>query len=153
MLREMEDVRFKEQAGAKKLDLETQGLRILESRLNESLEALQNRERDVSIREKETEDKHRDSLRIAREESFSQLRSELEASGRERNALKAERERFDLEIRAHSDIIGAAADVHKRLREAQGMSSLSPLDDLNIQTNIFLFYDMIVFYIMDFYFI
>lgn len=120
MLREMEDVRLKEQAAAKKNEIESQGLRILESRLHEAQAASAAKERELGQMERELNDKLRSCSRIARDEVTAQLSSELEAAVRDKASIRQERERFEDEKLSQGDLIAASAKFHQRLREAQG---------------------------------
>jgi hypothetical protein len=93
--RELEDLRSREQAVARKLELDNQGLRLFETRLKEMQILIDSREREVSRKEKEFESINRDVALRAKEMARQMVNDELEALIRERAALKIERARFD----------------------------------------------------------
>lgn len=93
--RELDDLRSREINTARKLELDTQGLRLLESRLKEAQILLETREKEVSRREREADIIHRDASEKAKEEARARVQDELESLLRERDALKAERSRID----------------------------------------------------------
>lgn len=74
ILREMEEVKMREQAGVKKIELETQGLQSLEKRLKETQSLLRSREDDLVKRSKEVEELFRECSRKAREDALLSLR-------------------------------------------------------------------------------
>jgi len=75
--REIDELRSREQANTRKLDLESQGLRTLELRVKEAQTVLASRERDIASREAEAESKLKNCMERAREEARSQMQSEV----------------------------------------------------------------------------
>lgn len=78
MQREIDELRNREQMAARKLELESQGLKILELRVKEAQTLLENRERELSIREKKLTEKESAAAEYARTEARQLVRSELE---------------------------------------------------------------------------
>ena len=103
-LKEMEDIKMREAAIAKKFELESQGLKTLESKLSEARASYDIREKELSRREKVVEEKARDFLGKAREEASKALNLELEALNRDKQSLKDERERFEEEKKSQKYI-------------------------------------------------
>lgn len=104
LLREMDELRLREQAAAKKMELDSQGFRLLETRLQESQSFLESREREVSRRERELIEKQRDCESRAREEALAALRTDMETAHREKLNILKERDAFEEEKRAQSEV-------------------------------------------------
>lgn len=107
--RELDDLRNREQNASKKLELDNQGLRLLESRLREMQIGLEAKEKELGRREREAEIYVRDAAQKGREEARERLREELEALMRERAALKTERARLDADREAWDSVVSDAA--------------------------------------------
>lgn len=107
--RELDDLRNREQNASKKLELDNQGLRLLESRLKEVQVSLESKEKELGRREREAEVNMRDATEKAREEARERLREELEALLRERSGLKTERTRLDADREAWDSVVADAA--------------------------------------------
>lgn len=119
MQREIDDLRSREKSGLRKLELECQGLRTLESRLQESKAILESREREIGRREKLAEELMGDNVERAKAEARSYLRSEMEDVNRERTVLKQERQHLH-DVRASQEVLlESASSTRKMLREAQ----------------------------------
>jgi len=116
---EIDDMRSREQASGRKLEMESQGLRMLDLRLQEIKAALEGRERDIVKREREVNALHRESIERAREEARTGLKSELEALMRDRKNLILERQRLDDERGAQAAALESAASTRQLFKECQ----------------------------------
>ena len=118
-LKEMEDIKMREAAAAKKFELESQGLKTLENRLSEAQASYEIREKELSRREKLVEEKSKDFLGKAKEEASKALSQELEALSRDRQSLKDERDRFEEEKKSQTELIAGSTDALAKVREMQ----------------------------------
>jgi hypothetical protein len=125
--REIDELRSREKASARKVDLETQGLHTLELRLKEAKIMLETREREAAVREREAEERMRTAADTARAEARANLRNELEELVRERGALKQERERLGDDRSSQGALLESANTTRRLLRETQ--ASLLEKDD------------------------
>lgn len=107
--RELDDLRNREQSASKKLELDNQGLRLLESRLREVQGSLESKEKELGRREREAELAVKNAAEQAREEARDRLREELEALLRERAGLRTERIRLDADREAWESVVADAA--------------------------------------------
>lgn len=119
MQREIDDLRGREKSGLRKLELESQGLRALELRLQESKSILESREREVGRREKLAEDLLSNNVERAKAEARAFLRSEMENVGRERIVVEQEKQHLH-DIKASQEVLLESASTTRRmLRDAQ----------------------------------
>ena len=119
MQREIDDLRSREKAGHRKIELESQGLQSLELRLKESKAVLEAREREIGRREKQAEDLLSDTVERAKAEARSYLRSEMEDINREKGSLKQEKQ-YLLDVKCSQDVlIESAQTTRGMLRDAQ----------------------------------
>ena len=91
---DLDDLRSRESAHARKLELEAQGMKLLENRLREMQSVLESREKELTRKEKQAEDVVQIRAEKARGDLCIQLESELETLVRERMAIKDERDRM-----------------------------------------------------------
>jgi oral-facial-digital syndrome 1 protein len=131
--REIDDLRAREKASVRRFELETQGLQTLELRLKEAKILLESREREALNREREAEERLKNSLDLARAEARNSLRAELEDLSRERGALKLERQRLDDDRSSQEALLESANTTRRMLREAQA-ALLEKDDKISILT-------------------
>ena len=119
MQREIDDLRGREKSVQRKLEVESEGLRSLELRLNETRAMLQCKEREVERREKIAEDLFSDNLERAKAEARSHLRSEIEDLQRERTIVKQEKKHLH-DVKASQEVLlDSASNTRLMLRDAQ----------------------------------
>lgn len=118
MQREIDELRNREQMALRKVELESQGLKMLELRLKEAQGVLESREKEVARMEKEFESKRTNVLEAVRKEVRDQLRQDLEALSIDRVTLAAERSRFNEEKVAHAGIIEGARALRDELNRS-----------------------------------
>ena len=121
VLKEMDDLKLREQTFLKKMELETQALRLLESRLKESQLALDHRSREVTLREQECDTKLRECSSKAREDAQQSLKIEMESLMRDRISFRQERDRFEEDKRIQSEVLTGYNDLQQKLRETQAV--------------------------------
>ena len=119
MQREIDELRSRESASARKADLEAQGLRMLELRLKEAQAVVEGRERDVGTRQRKLEDQQQTAREQARKEALQQVAAELDVLSRERAALLLEKKRFEDERGAQSALVESAKLVRQELKMAK----------------------------------
>lgn len=112
--RELDDLRSRELSASKKLELDNQGLRLLESRLKEAQILLESREKELSRKEREADINMKNTAERAREEARERLREELEALMRERSGLKTERARLDADRESWDNVVKDASDWRQK---------------------------------------
>jgi DNA repair exonuclease SbcCD ATPase subunit len=117
--REIDDLRDREKAASRKIELETQGLHMLELRMKEIQAVLESREREVSDREKEIDRKSREYADKARAEARAGVQAELDTVMRERMSLILDRQRLEDERASQAAWLEAAQTTRSLLREAQ----------------------------------
>ena len=125
--RELDDLRSREQTTARKLELDHQGLRLMESRLKEAHILLETREKEVARREREAETLHRELAEKAREEARLRVQDELESLLREKNALKSERSRLESDRSSWEAVQEEAAQW--RVRSLSSESALADKEE------------------------
>jgi hypothetical protein len=119
MQREIDDLRGREKSGIRKLELESQGLQMLELRLKEAKAVIESRERECSRKEKQTQDLFTDSVEKAKLEARSYMRSEMEDLNHERSGLRIEKQRLE-DLRSSQEMMVESANSSRQLlREAQ----------------------------------
>jgi oral-facial-digital syndrome 1 protein len=119
MQREIDDIRARETASLRKVDLETQGLRVLEARLKEAQILLSSREKELSRKEKEFEITSREFMDKAREDARLSIQSEMDVLLRERATLMLERQKFDDMKDDDAAMSMAVNEMRKKHREMQ----------------------------------
>ena len=119
MQREIDDLRGREKSVQRKLEVESEGLRCLELRLNETRAMLQCKEREVERREKFAEDLFNDNLEKAKAEARAHLRSELEDLHRERTIVKQEKQHLHDVKSSQQTLLDSASNTRLMLRDAQ----------------------------------
>jgi hypothetical protein len=119
MQREIDDLRSREQAYTRKLELEGQGLRVLELRLKESQTVLDGRERELCHRELDAENKTKGNMERAREEARAQLQAELAVVIRDRSALIVDRQRLEEDRASQRAVVDNANAARTQMRELQ----------------------------------
>lgn len=123
MQREADEWRSREAAATRKQNLESQGIRLMELRLHEAQSMIEIRERNISQREKELDEKNKMSRDQARKEALATVQSELDILSRERSTLMLERKRFEDEKASQSMLLDSAKSIreqlHKTLDELQ----------------------------------
>jgi hypothetical protein len=117
--RELLDVRARETAMVRKVDLEMQGLRMLEARLKDAQVVLGSRENEVARKEEELKIANQVMQERAREDAKQSVQIELDTLLRERAMLMIEKQRFDKEREADSSLQMAVADMRRRFREME----------------------------------
>ena len=118
--RELDEVRSRELAGGRKMELDAQALRQLELRLTEALHLLEVRDREVSKREKEVQRREAGAVEIALEEARAGLRGELDATADDRRRLAMDRRRFSEEKAALEAEVAAVSALREMVRGLQG---------------------------------
>jgi len=118
MQREIDDLRKREQLGARKIELESQGLKLLEVRLKEAQSLIEGRERDLSIRERKVAERETVAVDAARKEVREQMRSEMEQLFMERSVLAIERQKVQEERAAQVAAMVSASSTHNQLKAA-----------------------------------
>ena len=101
MQKEIDELRNREQSLARKYELESQGLSLLELRIKESISLLESREREIYRRERETDLMIKEYQERARVEARMHLQSELDAVLKERALVRMEKQRVDEAQAAH----------------------------------------------------
>lgn len=119
MQQEIDDLRNQEQLITRKLEIESQSLRVLESRLKESQTALEVREHDVARREREVVENTKTLNLKSKEEARANVRLEMDAIMTDRTALILERQRFEEEKGFHTSLIENAKLARQQLQETQ----------------------------------
>ena len=120
MQREIDDLRGREKAGIRKLDLESQGLQSLDLRLKEVKNVLESREREVSRREKMAEDLLTDNIEKAKIEARSYMRAEIEELNLEKKNIRLEMQKLQ-DVKSSQNVLFESADsTRKMLRDMQG---------------------------------
>lgn len=127
MQRDMDDIRSREQATARRYELEAQGLKLLELRLKEAQQVLESRERECERLEREATMKMSKSLDIARKETVDRLAVEQEGFFSEKRKLTADKLKFDedrltllAEVDAARSLRQDLARVHEDLAAREG---------------------------------
>ena len=119
MQREIDDLRNREQAGQRKLELETQGLHALELRLKESKALMESRDRELSRREQLTDEKYNECVERAKLEARASLRTELDAIQRERSEMSLDRQHLQDDMTSQGALLDSAKTTRRMLKEAQ----------------------------------
>ena len=94
MQRELDDMRNREQAAGRKLELDNQALRTLELRLKESQALVEARETAVRVRETEANRRFNNALELAKQEARGSLAGELDAVMKDRSEVVLDRRRL-----------------------------------------------------------
>jgi hypothetical protein len=129
--RQLDDLRDREKAASRKIDLEGKGLHMLELRMKEMQAVLESREREVSDREKSLDRRSRECLEKAHAEARSCVQVELDSIMREKMSLILDRQRLEDERASQSAWLESAHTTRTLLREAQ-TSLLEKNDELKI---------------------
>lgn len=114
--REIDDLRNRESAAVRKQELESQGVRLLELRLKESLQVIESREADIARRERQVEEARELFTHEARREAQERVQGELEILTRERAALLMERKHLSDEQATQAALLEGAKAVREQLR-------------------------------------
>lgn len=118
--KEVDELRAREQNSARKLEMEAQGLALLELRIKESVSLLESRERELFRREREVDLQAKESQERARVEARTHLQEELDAVLRERSLVRMERQRVEEAKAMHQAVVDELAECRRELREARG---------------------------------
>ena len=102
MQREIDEMRSREMGSGRKLELEHQGLKMLELQLKEFQQGLEVRDREIATRERELEQRHRDALEKAKDEARGHLKHELESVLNDRRSNLIERQQLNDDKAQHS---------------------------------------------------
>lgn len=117
--RDIDELRGREQAMTRKMEIESQGLKMLEMRLRETQSLVESREREVLRREREAEVLIKNYQSKAEEKVRSYLQSELTAAARERTSLALDRKRLEDEIASHSVVSEHLSSTRQILLDTQ----------------------------------
>jgi hypothetical protein len=118
MQREIEDLRARESAAARKQELEAHGVRVLELRLKEAQSLLDSREADLSRREKALEENRLKVSETARAEAQALVRSELDLLCREKSSVALDRQRLQDDQVTYGTLVESAKAVKEQLKQA-----------------------------------
>jgi hypothetical protein len=118
MQREIEDLRARESAAARKQELEAHGIRVLELRLKEAQSLLDSREADLSRREKALEENRLKMSESARAEAQALVRSELDLLCREKSSVALDRQRLQDDQVTYGTLVESAKAVKEQLKQA-----------------------------------
>ena len=118
--REIDITRERERAASRKIELEAQGLHMLELRMKEVQALLECREREVSERERLVETKTRDLTEKVHNETRQLVQADVDALMREKMSLAIDRQRLDDERAAQSAWLEGAQANRRLLRDVQG---------------------------------
>ena len=127
MQREIDELRNREQLSARKIDLESQGLKVLELRVKEAQTLVENRERELSTREKKLSERESTVFEQARREARDQVRLELEQLQVDRAALAVERQRVQDDRASQLALVESATTLKSQLKAAH--DQISQRDD------------------------
>ena len=127
MQREIDELRNREQLSARKIDLESQGLKVLELRVKEAQTLVENRERELSTREKKLSERESTVFEQARREARDQVRLELEQLQVDRAALAVERQRVQDDRASQLALVESATTLKSQLKAAH--DQISQKDD------------------------
>ena len=119
MQRELDELRLREVAAAKKSELDAQGAALLEQRLRETQIRIEAQKRELGVRESELDVRARTDADRAKQEAMSSIRAQMELVARERAQLKDEREALEDSIREHKDLVNSAKELKTALRDAR----------------------------------
>jgi hypothetical protein len=97
MMRELEEIRARESILSRKVDLESQGLKLLEIRLKEAQLMLEQREREVRKIEEDANKKLNQSMELARKEMSLRMQKEFEELNSLRYDVNLEKRKLDEE--------------------------------------------------------
>lgn len=118
MQREIDELRNREQMSARKIELESQGLKVLELRVKEAQTLVENRERELSSREKKLVERESTAAEQARREARDQVRLELEQLQTDRAALAVERQRVHDDRASQLALVESASTLKNQLKIA-----------------------------------
>ena len=121
LVKELNDMRSKELAMTRRVELEASGLRMLEQRLQETQSLIEARERDVNRKEADVHSSQKLYKEEAKNEAALLMQKDLEYARSEKERMDREKARMDREIKAHDAVIEAAARkmtavLHEKLR-------------------------------------
>lgn len=119
MQRELDDMRSREMAGGRKIEMEAQAMKLLELRLTDQQNSLESRERELAKRERDLERREVNAVEIARDGARQSLRQEIEAVSDERRIVAIDRKRLQEEKTAHSAELEGAATVRAINKDLQ----------------------------------
>eukprot|EP01041_Mallomonas_annulata_P008687 gene8687-17946_t len=134
---EMDNIRNREIASTRKIELETQGLRSLENRLKESQYLLESREKEISRRENEIENIAKEKGEKARIEAKNTVQNELDLLMRERATIRLERQRLDEDRSIASSELEVCGEFRKKLHESQNILMERDLEIQSLQKRLF----------------
>lgn len=117
--REIDELRTRESSATRKQELESQGVRLLELRLKESLSLIDAREADIARRERLMEDNRTAAVAEARKEAHAKVAAEMEMLTRERAALLMEKALFNDTQASQAAIVESCKSVRDQLRVCQ----------------------------------
>lgn len=118
MQREIDDLRSRETALMRKYELESQGIKMLELRLKESLNMIESRERELASREHKMEEQSANNMDIAHRKAREFVQKELEAISIEKSSLMVERRKLDDEKAANAALIQSSKALRVQLQQA-----------------------------------
>lgn len=133
MQREIDEIRTREKASLLKIDLESQGLRILEHRLKEAQNVLENREKEFARREREFEDQKKDSINKFREEVKSQYQKDIDELQIERRNLTIEKRKFEEEKTSHLAALESIYLLRKELADSSQLLQIKEQEIIKIK--------------------
>lgn len=123
MEREIDTLRMREAAAAKKAEMDIAGVALMDQRLREEKLRLEGREREMSLKEQELQTRAREAGDAAREEATNALREQTEAVARERAALQIERDNLEDSKSAHLELINGGKEMKQRIKEAEDLAA------------------------------
>lgn len=121
MQREIDELRNREQLAARKVEMESQGLKLLELRLKEAQSVLESRERELATREKRAAEKDAASADLARREARELVRGEMDQLAKDRTMMAMEWQRLHDERANHISLVESAGLLRSQLRAAQDL--------------------------------
>jgi hypothetical protein len=136
MQRDIDQLRSREQMSARKMELEAQGLKVLEMRLKEAQNMIDGREREIANRERMMDEKSQVSMETARKEALNRVQYELEQLSKERSIFMLERKNLDDHKIAHQTEIDSAKDVRQQLKDCLDQLSLKDEEISSIKRHI-----------------
>lgn len=121
MQREIDDLKVREQSSFRRLELETQGLHVLELRLQEASNVLTNREKELTRRELGNEETVRRTIEKIREDAKEKVGHEMMALINERSAVMVDRTRVEEEKLFNVALVESGMVAREQLKDAQAL--------------------------------
>ncbi len=118
MQREIDELRSRELNHVRKVEMESQGLRLLELRLKEAQTVMESRERDITKMERDLELKRQETLTALRKEVSEQFKEDFTNLQKDKTLVAVQRQQLQDDQNHHISLLESAKSTKLELKTA-----------------------------------